>query len=74
MQEVFSMIYADNAATTKMSPRALQVMLDVRIKDEEDLARICDAPVLGNIPDFNAQGKSSGYAYTSDAADRAGGK
>ena len=53
---------------------SLQVMLDVRIKDEEDLARICDAPVLGNIPDFNAQGKSSGYAYTSDAADRAGGK
>ena len=53
---------------------SLQVMLDVRIKDEEDLARICDAPVLGNIPDFNAQGKSGSYAYASEAADRAGGK
>lgn len=53
---------------------SLQVMLDVRIKDEEDLARICDAPVLGNIPDFNAQGKSGSYAYASEAVDRAGGK
>ena len=53
---------------------SLQVMLDVRIKDEEDLARICDAPVLGNIPDFNAQSKSGSYAYTSEAVDRAGGK
>ena len=53
---------------------SLQVMLDVRVKDEEDLARICDAPVLGNIPDFNAQGKPGSYAYASEAADRAGGK
>lgn len=41
---------------------SLQVLLDVRIKDEEDLARICDAPVLGNIPDFNAQNKTARYA------------
>lgn len=40
----------------------LGVLLDVRIKDEEDLARICSAPVLGNIPDFNTQSKS-GYTY-----------
>ena len=53
---------------------SLQVMRDVRIKDEQDLARICDAPVLGNIPDFNAQNKSGSYAYASEAADRAGGK
>lgn len=42
----------------------LSVLLDVRIKDEEDLARICDAPVLGNIPDFNSQVKAA-HAYTS---------
>lgn len=42
----------------------LQVLLDVRVKDEEDLARICNAPVLGNIPDFNTQVK--GHAYTQD--------
>lgn len=50
----------------------LQVLLDVRIKDAEDLARICPAPVLGNIPSFTGQGKS-GHAYaksTADAADK----
>ena len=52
----------------------LQVLLDVRIKDEEDLARICNAPVLGNIPDFNNQAKSSYYAKTgADSADKAKG-
>lgn len=48
----------------------LQVLLDVRIKDEEDLARICSAPVLGHIPAFSAQGKSS-YSYAKSAADAA---
>ena len=48
----------------------LQVMLDVRIKDEEDLARICSAPVLGNIPDFNSQNKSA-YSYAKSDADTA---
>jgi len=42
---------------------SLMALLDVRIKDEEDLARICDAPVLGNIPDFNTQVKGN-HAYT----------
>lgn len=42
---------------------SLSVVLDVRIKDEEDLARICNAPVLGNIPDFNTQVKGA-HAYT----------
>ena len=44
----------------------LQVILDVRVKDEEDLARICDVPVLGNIPDFNSQNKSGNRAYGAD--------
>ena len=30
----------------------LQVLMDVRIKSEEDLLKICDAPVLGVIPNF----------------------
>lgn len=41
---------------------SVQVLMDVRIKDEEDLARISSAPVLGNIPDFSAPNKS-GYTY-----------
>ena len=45
---------------------SLEVLLDVRIKDEEDLARICDAPVLGNIPDFNSQAKGS-HTYSLDS-------
>lgn len=52
----------------------LQVLLDVRIKDEGDLARICDAPVLGNIPDFNVQVKAGNYSYANDSMDKAGGK
>lgn len=44
----------------------LQVLLDGRIKSEEDLARICNAPVLGTIPDFTAENKSSYYRYETD--------
>ena len=43
----------------------LQVLLDGRIKSEEDLARISEAPVLGNIPDLAAENKSSYYRYES---------
>lgn len=43
----------------------LRTLLDVRIKGEEDLARICDAPVLGSIPNFSTQSKS-GYSYMND--------
>lgn len=52
---------------------SLHVLLDVRVKDEEDLARICDAPVLGNIPDFNAQGKGSAHYGAGDPMNKAGG-
>lgn len=47
---------------------AVHVLLDVRIKDEEDLARISDAPVLGSIPDFNAEHKNE-YEYSSADSD-----
>lgn len=40
----------------------IQVLVDVRIKGEEDLARISEAPVLGNIPDFNLEPKAN-YEY-----------
>lgn len=48
----------------------LRELLDVRVKGEEDLARICSAPVLGNIPDFNTQNKT-GYNYVRTGADGA---
>ena len=47
----------------------LRCLLDVRIKEEEDLASLFDYPVLGHIPHFDqpASGKKNAYAepYTS---------
>ncbi len=42
----------------------LQFLLDVRIKEEEDLQALFDIPVLGQIPEFDAANakKSSGYS------------
>ena len=51
----------------------LQIVLDVRIKTEEDLKRICKAPVLGLIPDFNSQ-EGEGYEYVAGASQKQGGK
>jgi capsular polysaccharide biosynthesis protein len=40
----------------------LRVLLDVRIKTDEDLTAMFDVPVLGQIPDFNVvQKKRKGY-------------
>ncbi len=39
-----------------------QVVLDVRVKGEEDLAMLSPAPVLGMIPDFEF-GNKNGYGY-----------
>lgn len=36
-----------------------QMMLDTRIKEEEDLKNICQIPVLGMIPDFVQQAKEN---------------
>ena len=49
---------------------ALQVLLDVRVKDEADLERISSAPVLGTIPSFFAEG-SKENDYKSEAQNRA---
>ena len=51
----------------------LQTMMDVRIKGEEDLRRICDAPVLGVIPDFDSQA-GEGYEYASSVPQKQGSK
>jgi len=40
----------------------LRVLMDVRIKGEEDLAQVSDAPVLGVIPHFETEEKD-GYGY-----------
>lgn len=37
----------------------IQTLLDVRIKNEEDLAKICNIPVLGIIPDLSVDPKTS---------------
>lgn len=41
----------------------LQDFLDVRIKSEEDLMEISDAPILGVIPDLNPDAKHRGMGY-----------
>ena len=51
----------------------LQTLLDVRVKSEEDLAMISNAPVLGLIPDLAMDSKDhygySGYKYKAYKAD-----
>lgn len=43
---------------------AVVTVMDVRIKTEEDLAEISDAPVLGRIPNFDSD-HGNGYSYVS---------
>ena len=42
---------------------AMGELLDVRVRGEEDLAQLSEAPVLGVIPDFDVEGEK-GYTYT----------
>ena len=50
----------------------MEVLLDVRVKGEEDLALISNAPVLGLIPDLAMESKDSygysGYKYSAYSA------
>ena len=46
---------------------AVSVLMDVRIRGEEDLAQISQAPVLGVIPDFDVE-EEKGYAYATKYA------
>lgn len=47
----------------------LEYLMDVRIKNEQDLGALCDVPVLGQIPDFSqlelrrSSSKKSNYEY-----------
>ena len=42
----------------------LRYLLDVRIKDSEDLAMLFEVPILGQIPSFTAtESKKKGYGY-----------
>lgn len=41
---------------------AIRVVTNVRVKSEEDLKRICDAPVLGLIPDYDSESDAEPYA------------
>ena len=47
----------------------IRTLMDVRIKSEEDLALISEAPVLGMIPEFVEEGKSG---YAAPKAEKAG--
>lgn len=41
---------------------AMQVLLDVYVRDETDIAKLSDAPILGRIPDFTLDDKGGAYA------------
>lgn len=41
----------------------LQVIFDITVRSEEDIARVCNAPVLASVPDMNAHSKGGHYGY-----------
>ena len=44
----------------------IQTLTDVRIKDEEDINKVCSYPIIGQIPNFDLLGsgkKGKSYAY-----------
>lgn len=40
----------------------LQELLDVRVREEQDVTRLSEAPILGRIPDFALDDKGDAYA------------
>ena len=60
-------------AVLAMAYVVIRVLMDVRVKGEEDLALISNAPVLGVIPHFEAEEKENyGYVgHTSDSGEEA---
>ncbi len=56
-------IFAIVGAVLAVAFVLIREFMDVRIKSEEDLAEICDAPILGFIPELS-QESSSKYSYT----------
>ena len=51
----------------------LRCLMDVRIKEEEDLAALFDYPVLGQVPHFDQPSSSKKHAYAAPYV-TAGGK
>ena len=43
----------------------LQELLDLRVREEQDVTRISEAPILGRIPDFALDDKGDAYAEAS---------
>lgn len=56
-------IFAIIGAVLAVAFVLIREFMDVRIKSEEDLAEICDAPILGFIPDLGSE-SSNKYNYT----------
>lgn len=56
-------IFAIVGAVLAVAFVLIREFMDVRIKSEEDLAEICDAPILGFIPDLGTE-SSNKYNYT----------
>lgn len=54
------MVGAAGGAALAMLVILLQMMMNVRIKNEEDLEKICQIPVLGIIPQLSTEAKTSG--------------
>lgn len=50
----------------------LQVLLDVRIHDESDLAKLSDAPILGRIPAFDPEDKGESNYSQARKTDKTG--
>ena len=46
-------------------------LLDVRIKDEEELTALFDLPVLGQIPEFVSASKAPSYGMDAKAEETA---
>lgn len=42
---------------------ALQTIFDVTIRTEEDIAQVCDYPILASVPDMTVPGKGGYYSY-----------
>lgn len=51
----YTVLGALAGATLAIIALFLQVIMDVRVKTEEDLTRICAIPVLGAIPDLSTE-------------------
>lgn len=52
----------------------LRELFDVTVRTEEDIASVCDHPVLASVPDMESQSKGGYYGYGQKKAEAEGGK